>query len=267
MGTQVSGTEVATNVPVTPEPTPTATVDAIAATLVSEKPAPSEHAIAAAQAEAAANEGKDAAGERFNPAIHAVNADGSPRKTVGGRYALKRGKKAGSTQAPPSTIKGVVIPPGVAGAGTTPSLKEQQARLGGVQATGLLFMLCIGMGGQEWQPRKDDKTGLDEKLMMETAMGDFFVAHDWEDLPPGLALCVAFGMYAMPRFQMPQTRTRAQRFKAWLGAKIGAWRANRKAKRRGLPESDVERADREARELYAREKAGKPGETVEVGAR
>lgn len=262
MGTQVSGTSVASDAPATSEATPTATVDAIASTLISEKPAVSEHAIAAAQVEAAAQQGKDSQGNSFNAAIHATNADGSPRKTITGRFALKRGKKSGAapsaTSQPATSIKGVVVP----GASAQQSAKEQAARQGGAGAANLMLMCAVGLGGDEWQPRRDEKSCMDEKLMLETAFGDWFAAHEWQDLPPGLALVAAIGIYAMPRFQMPKTQTRMQKFKGWLGAKIGKWKATRIAKKRGVPESDVERADRESREHYAREK-----QPVEVGAR
>jgi hypothetical protein len=249
MATQVTG---GANPPATVESTPTATLDAIAATLVSEKPEVQPHAIAQADAERAAAVGKDSQGNDFNPAIHAVNADGSPRKTMTGRYALKRGRKSDSDKSADSSTsaKGIVLP------GGKPSMtaKEQSARSGGVGAANLLLMVSVGLGGDEWQPRKDEKSGLDEKAMLEQAFGDFFVAKGYEDLPPGWALVAALGMYAMPRFHMPKTQTRMQKLRAWIGAKIGAWKANRVGKRRGVPESDVERADREARELYAREK-------------
>lgn len=235
--------------------TPTATLDAIAAGLISEKPEVQPHAIAQAEAEAAANVGKDAKGNVFNPAIHAVNADGSPRKTVGGAYALKRGKKsanaatgaAGTTSANPAHSKGIVVPGTAAGM----SAKEQASRTGGAQAANLFLMCAVAIGGDEWHPRKDDKIGLDEKVMLETVFGDYFAAKQWEDLPPGLALIAAVGMFSMQRFAMPKTQTRLQKLRGWMGAKIGRWKANRAAKKRGVVESDVERADRDSREWKA----------------
>lgn len=241
--------------------TPTATVESIAAELVSEKPGVSEHAIAAHTARTEANAGKDPSGATFNPAIHAVNADGSPRKTTTGRFALKRGKKAGTVEAPKATAKGIVIPGATPGAGA----KEQEARAGGVGATNLVLMTLVALGGQEWAPVKDEKVGRDEKLMLETATGDFFVAQGWQDLPPGWALVAAWGMYALPRFTMPQTRTRMQRIKEWAYSKVGAWRARRAAKRRGVPESNVERADRESREARAGDRDRGHGRGAENG--
>src|SRR5690348_13574231 len=100
---------------VTVKATPTATLDAIAATLVSERPAVSEHAIAQAEADAAAAVGKDKDGNTFNPAIHATDASGKPRLKANGAYALKRGKKSGASQSASTeknsqSVKGIVLP-------------------------------------------------------------------------------------------------------------------------------------------------------------
>lgn len=248
-----SGTSLAGGVP--DKATPTATLDAIAGTLISEEPDVQPHAIAQAEAETAANVGKDAKGNLFDKAIHAVNADGSPRKTQGGAYALKRGKKGanaatGANSSPgvkPANSNGIVVP----GTTSAMSAKEQSSRAGGAGTANLLLAAAIGLGGDEWQPRKDEKTGLDEKLMLETAFGDYFAAKGFEDLPPGLALLAAVAMYAAPRFAMPKTQTRVQKVRGWLGAKIGRWKANRAAKKRGFVETDVERADRDGRDWKA----------------
>lgn len=234
------------------KPTPTATVDAIAGVLIDEQPAVQPHAIAQAEAETAANVGKDKNGNAFNPAIHAINADGTPRKTVGGAFALKRGKKSANAQNSTNSPKGasaanstgIVIP----GQTSSMSAKEQASRTGGAQAANLFLMASVMIGGEEFHPRKDEKVGLDEKVMLETVFGDYFAAKQWEDLPPGLALICGCGMFILPRLAMPKTQTRMQRVRGWLGSKIGRWKANRAAKKRGIVESDVERADRESRE-------------------
>lgn len=257
MGTEVTIDEGANSSVEPTKATPTATVDAIVTTLVSEKPDVQEHAIEQAEADAAANKGKDSAGNSFDPQIHAVNVNGTPRMTTRGAYALKRGKKPTTSQnaqnSPKSqSVKGVVLP------GTQPaqSAKEQESRAAGVGAANLMFALMQGIGGAEWAPRIDPKLGIDEKLMMEGAHADAFHAWGWGDLPPGLALAAAYCMYALPRLQMPATKTRMQRFRVWMGSKIGAWRASRKAKKRGFPETDVERADRDARAKFERERDG-----------
>jgi hypothetical protein len=233
----------------TVETTADETAASIAATLVSEQPDVQPHAIEQAESVRASDATKDKYGNAFDSKIHATNADGTPRKTVRGAWALKRGNKGKSAPAP--TSNGIVLPGATSGA----SAKEQEARAAGAGAANLLLALSVGLGGQEWQPRYDEKTGQNEKLMLEHAFGEYFVSKQWGDLPPGLALCAALSMYALPRFAMPQTRTRFQKFKEWSASKYGAWKARRMARRRGVPESNVERADREAREQFRREYA------------
>lgn len=200
-------------------------VSTLGSTLLNEQPDVQEHAVAQARAEAQAQIGADVNGEHFNAAIHAANADGSPRKTQGGAWAKKRGN--GAKKGATATGAAKVVIPGGAGVTQAQLNKEQLARKGGAGAANLALMLGIGIGGDEWQPRKDDRIGLDEKAMLEQVFGDYFVAKDWPDLPPGWALVAGLGMYALPRFGMPKTRSRMQRAKDWIGAKIVQWRAHR----------------------------------------
>jgi hypothetical protein len=232
----------------TVEPISDESAASIAATLAAEQPDVQPHAIEQAEATRAADATKDKYGNAFDPKIHASNADGSPRRTVRGAWALKRGNKGKAAASPPSS-NGIVLP----GASSGASAKEQEARAGGAGAANLFLMLCVGLGGQEWQPIKDDKTGKDDKAMLEHAFGDYFVSRNWGDLPPGWALVAALCIYAGPRFTMPQTTTRLQRVKLWFAGKYGAWVAKRRANKRGVPESNVERADRQAREQFRRE--------------
>lgn len=214
---------VAPNVDSTPS---TVQVNDVAAALILEQPAVQPHAIAQAQADAVSQAGKDVNGDIFNAGVHAANADGSPRLTTGGAFAKKRGRKAGNASTVPADGSKVVIP-GAASTGAPKLTKEQLARRGGTGAANLLLMVGVGLGGDEWQPRKDDKIGLDEKAMLESAFGDYFVANEYADLPPGWALTAAIGMYALPRFGMPKTQTRLQRVKSWIGAKYVQWKARR----------------------------------------
>lgn len=220
----------------------------IAALLVSEQPDVQPHAIEQAETERAAGAVQDKFGTPFNESVHAKNPDGTPRKTVRGAWALKRGNK-GKDAKPVAASNGIVLP----GAPSAMSVKEQESRAAGAGAANLMFALAVGLGGTDWQPRVDEKTGQNEKVMLEHAFGEYFVSKQWGDLPPGLALCAALSMYVLPRFAMPATRSRMQRFKEWCASKYGAWKARRMARRRGVPESNIERADRTAREQYRKE--------------
>lgn len=197
----------------------TLSLDGIAGDLLSEQPDASPHAIAQAEADAQAQADNptDGNGDTFNPAIHAQNADGSPRKTVGGNWAKKRGNK-GKGGAPALKL------PGGAVSAPAPDNKEIAARASGVAAANLLIVLGMGIGGDEWQPRVLKEHGIDEKAMLEQAWGDYFVATGTTDIPPGWALVAACGMYALPRFSMPATKSRVKGVGAWFKKKYASWR-------------------------------------------
>lgn len=232
------------------ESTPGATdVSTLGATLLSEEPEVQQHAVEQARAEAESQKDADVNGEGFNPAIHAVNADGSPRKTVGGAWAKKRGNKGGAAAKPTTSAK--VNIPGQPGQPTQSEAKEQLARNGGKGAANLLMAVCVGLMGAEWQPVRDEKIGRDDKAMLESVFGDYFVATGKADLPPGWALAAGLTMYALPRFAMPQTRSRMSRVKDWFGAKYVQWRARRAGMRvtvKTKAQADMVSADLDSRE-------------------
>lgn len=204
--------------------TPQAAVSDIAATLAQERPEIQPHAIEQAHADAQTQESADRNGELYDPARH------TGTKTKTGAWRLKKGappkgstnaQSSASTGSTPSTSK-----LGNMGATPAPS-KEVQARTGGKAAANLLLALCVGLGGDEWHPRIDPKIGLDEKFMLETVFGDYFVATGKADLPPGWALVAGCCMYSLPRFAMPKTKSRLSAIKNWFAAKVIAWRARR----------------------------------------
>lgn len=86
------------------------------------------------------------------------------------------------------------------------------------------------VGGEEWAPMHNKAIGLDERAMMHTAFGDYFVASGKTDIPPGAALTFCVLAYAAPRFAMPKTQTRFQKVKS----AIVTWWVNRKLRKQGL---------------------------------
>jgi len=210
---------------------------AVAGELSQSMPEVQEHAVAQARAQAAAQAGMvsalpaDKAGTRFDPALHATNDDGSPKLTATGAYAKKRGRKAGGPAL--STMPASGPKPGIPGASAealATAAQAQAARSAGIQAAQLVFAVGVIFGGDEWQPRTDAKTGLDERAMMEGAMGEYFVSQGKTDIPPGIALTFCMLAYAAPRFAMPKTQSRVQTVKA----KIVQWWTNRKLRKMGM---------------------------------
>lgn len=215
-----------------------AKISAIGNTLVEDMPEVQQHAIdqeAEQQAEKIAEHTgpdapKDKNGATFDPAIHKVDKQGNPTLTKLGNLILKPGRKAGKS----TTGASVVNTPG--SAPTDPAIqKRAESRAAGVASANLILMLGVGIGGDEWQPRVDEKQGLNEKTMLEGAFGDYFEATGKTDIPPGMALTVAIGAYALPRFTMPKTQSRVGIFKKWITKKI----ANRRLKKEGLEVVDI----------------------------
>lgn len=232
MAENATGDQESAASPDAPPPTEGgATVSDIADMLASERPAVQQHVVDNARQEAtetaaAAAENKDAAGTIFDATKH------TGTKTTTGVWRAKK-QKTGTVTASGSKLgTGTQSTASVVGASSASASKEAQARAGGKGAANLLLALSVGLGGPEWQPRRivaeDKKTLLlDEKDMLESAFGDYFVATGKADLPPGWALTAACAMYALPRTQMPATQSRLQRAKAWLGSKVLAFRAKR----------------------------------------
>lgn len=209
-------------------------ISAIGDTLAQSMPDVQEHAIeqeaSKQQAVKEAHAGiTDRAGNPFDPAIHKTNKVGEPTLTNQGNCILKPKPKNGERAAQSS---GSVI--GGRGAQAKPDDKEQaqkvQARASGAMAANLLLTLGIVAGGEEWQPKKDTTTGLDEKAMLEGAFADYFEATGKTDLPPSMTLIVAIGAYSLPRFTMPKTQTRISKLKQWIVKKV----ADRKLRKHGM---------------------------------
>lgn len=96
-----------------------------------------------------------------------------------------------------------------------------------MMAARVLVNISVGVGGEDFVPRMLEGPGgvkINEMEALESAFGDYFLAKDIEDLPPGWALAGVLAMYYLPRLQMPKTRERAKGFFAWCKAKWASWR-------------------------------------------
>ncbi|AUR98301.1 hypothetical protein NVP1249A_07 [Vibrio phage 1.249.A._10N.261.55.B9] len=206
-------------------------LDNIANTLADSMPEVQEHAIEQEKAKTDAEREKwadleDVDGNTFDPAIHKTNKDAEPTLSRTGKLIKKPGRKGGGGSSSGPSVIGVKQE-----AKPDPEQAARiQARASGKMAANLLMTLGIVAGGEEWQPIKDPTTGIDEKQMLESAFADYFEATGKTDIPPGMALTVAIGGYALPRFTMPKTRSRMQKVKDWVVRKI----ADRKLRKHGL---------------------------------
>lgn len=196
-----------------------------AADILDRLPEVQEHAIQqheAAAAQADADVPRDIDGVPFDPKIHT----GTQLKN--GRWRMRRGAVAGSTvgKSRRESATQTVDPQAEKRA-----LLESQSRAAGAVAAASVFMIGRALGGREWEPRTDP---VNEVEMMQTAFGDYFVAKGVNDFPPGVALTVALAMYAAPRFAMPETQTRMQRFKSWVSLRIARRRLRAELRRQGI---------------------------------
>lgn len=203
----------------------------IASSLVESMPEVQQHAI---DLEAAQTDEKlaqwadlrDSDGNPFDKAIHKTDKDGNPTVSKLGKLIKRPGRKSGASTAETRSYIG-----GVSAEKMSDEQQQKiQCRASGKMAANLLITLGMVAGGDEWQPVRDEKTGLDEKLMLEGAFADYFEATGKTDIPPGMALTVAIGGYALPRFTMPKTQSRMQK----MTSGIKKWWINRKIKKHGF---------------------------------
>lgn len=186
--------------------------------ITQEMPKVQAHVVDAAQDEPSTSKVNpvDDHGNAFDPSVHATGADGKGVLLKSGHWRKKRGaaKSAGRN--------GVVMP------GMAPG--DISTKVGGQMADSV-FMMGILIGGDEWAPIVDEKTGVNERLQMREAFIAYCHENNVQEFPPGVALAMAMAAYVMPRFAMPKTRTRFSRFKDWAAEKYLAW----KRKRTGEP--------------------------------
>jgi hypothetical protein len=98
-------------------------------------------------------------------------------------------------------------------------------RVAAEAACAVTFTVGMTLGGEEWQPSKD------EHATLAQAFEAYFRAKGCVDVPPGVALTIALLSYAGPRFTKPKTQGRLQKLRMW-------W-AQKRAERRGAHAAEV----------------------------
>jgi hypothetical protein len=183
-------------------------------TIQEDSPLPNLAAIEAQSAStvetAKAAEGhKDSLGVVFDPKIHAVNAQGEPSKTPLGKFRKRRGLSSVETQ-----NKALI-------AQQQTAEQKAAARAAGQLAADLLIGSAVTILGNEWVPvgegGKQEPAKFNEHENLRRAFGDYFVAKNISDFPPGIALSIAMTSYIMPRVVAgPETKSKLAKAKAWL---------------------------------------------------
>lgn len=177
----------------------------------------------------------------FDPTIHAVNPDGSPRMRAHGKgYALKRGK-GGRKSVAVETADGApdlfgntgtkTAPASETGTAPTtpaPSAAPGQTPLNSREAAAMIVMTCTTVLGKvvgpEWIADKDEARNLTQatKVYLDSKGG--------LNVSPEMALFLAVTGYAVPRMAHENTQSVFKRAVVWCRDRFDVLRArmNRK---------------------------------------
>lgn len=130
----------------------------------------------------------------FDPLVHAVNPDGSPKRKVDGSYAMKRGRKSGALPSPSSTTSPA------AQVAQTPTINVDEASR---QSCNMLINGAVLLFGEQWAPQdKEEAKGL------QISFKNYFEARGVPNVPPEVGLVVAVLAYSLPRLTHEKTVSR-----------------------------------------------------------
>lgn len=155
------------------------------------------------------SQGVSQAYDGFDPAIH-QSKDGQPVMRAGGGYAMKRGRRPGTTNSGPAAPKvdatGQPVPQG-------PKITNEMAAK---MIVGQTVGLCIGIFGEEW----DVDTEQEAKVLV-SGVKSYLDATGGLQLSPAWGLLFVGGGYALPRVQKPETKSRLKKFASWVFGLFG----------------------------------------------
>lgn len=167
----------------------------------------------------------------FDPAIHSVNEDGTPRLRVDGSYARKRGRGARpnvpretDTQTNAGLFDEPAVPRETTKAGTAPAPSpEVPVNLSSREAAAAIVIttttILSRMVGPEWTAEKPELKSLTDatKVYIDTKGGI--------QMSPEMGLFLAVSMYAAPRFAHENTRSKFGTMLDWCRDRIAVLRA------------------------------------------
>lgn len=155
----------------------------------------------------------------FDPAIHAVAEDGSPKRRADGSYALKRGRKSGqSNSLPPKTGATATATKtdseSVTDSGNVKIAPDEAAR----QSANLVINMAVWVCGEEIG-KPQDKAEADG---LKISFVNYYEARGVPNIPPELGLVAALGSYIIPRFRKSEkARGLIERSVMWVRSKVG----------------------------------------------
>lgn len=157
----------------------------------------------------------------FDPAIHAVTEDGTPKRRADGSYAMKRGRKSGQTNSlPPKTGA-------TATAIKTDSETESQIDNGpkrispdeaARQSANLVINAAVWICGEEIGKPKDKA----ESEGLKISFVNYYSERGVPNIPPEVGIFLALGSYIIPRFrESEKARGLIERAVIWVRSKVG----------------------------------------------
>ena len=170
----------------------------------------------------------------FDPAVHAVNEDGSPRLRVDGSFARKRGR-GGRKSTPDADTSGADDL--FADPGNTPTQPLHVPRetptdtptptpaptLNNQRTAAMLVMACTTVMGKlvgpEWIAEKPEQKALVDATKI------YLDAKGGVNVTPEMGLFIAVGMYAVPRLAHENTRSKFGKAVDWCRDRVTVIRA------------------------------------------
>lgn len=168
----------------------------------------------------------------FDPSIHAVNEDGTPRLRVDGSYARKRGR-GGRKSGDDETAAGEAdlfsntvsreTPSGQTATAPQASPTQTAPNLTSQQAAAMLVIACTTVMGKlvgpEWHAEKPEQKALVDatKIYLDSKGG--------LNVTPEMGLFIAVSMYAVPRLAHENTRSKFSLAVDWCRDRISVLRS------------------------------------------
>lgn len=180
----------------------------------------------------------------FDPAIHSVNRDGTPRLRVDGSYARKRGKGGRKSGAENDVAGGddlfdgytsITSGPAIGAGGNTAQAHGASAtvpqstptqtapNMSSAQASLMLVVACTTvltkLIGPEWHAEKPEQKALADatKIYLDSKGG--------LNVTPEMGLFIAVSMYAVPRLAQENTRSKLGLAVDWVRDRVTVLRA------------------------------------------
>lgn len=161
------------------------------------------------------------------PGTEGLPGSGTPAPSGTGSPEVKRGRgrppgsKSKTNKAPEANAKpdfsDVNGPAAQPKAEVKPVNYEAMAAMSFGMAAGAMANIF----GPEWLPRPPQPGQPGEKEMMEMGIANWMRASEMPDIPPGMMLLLLVGMYAAPRFAVPNTKDKVKGLWYWIKSKFG----------------------------------------------